>query len=91
MEKQYADRVRLLKETNQKLVETSKAGADGSGAGGPKVNAGAEQLLSEQLREMTAVLEEFDVKYTRKEKQLEVARDQNKQLKAAFDKIRSLQ
>ena len=38
-------------------------------------------LLGSQLREMTKVLEEFDEKYTRKEKQLKIARDQNKQLK----------
>ena len=47
-------------------------------------------MLSEQLKEMTAVLEEFDLKYTRKEKQLEVARDQNKQLKAAFEQIKDM-
>mgnify|MGYP006952840870 FL=1 len=29
---------------------------------------GSEQMLSEQLKEMTSVLEEFDLKYSRKEK-----------------------
>jgi hypothetical protein len=40
---------------------------------------------------MTAVLEEFDNKYSRKEKQLELARNQNSQLKDAFDKLRDIQ
>ena len=48
-------------------------------------------MLSEQLKEMTAVLEEFDLKYSRKEKQLLVARNQNSQLKEAFDQLKVMQ
>lgn len=39
---------------------------------------------------MTEVLDEFDIKYSKKEKQLELVRDQNKQLKDAFDAYRGL-
>lgn len=49
-----------------------------------------EQMLSQQLKEMTEVLDEFDIKYSKKEKQLEYARDQYKQLKDAFDAYRGL-
>ena len=52
---------------------------------------GSEQMLSEQLKEMTSVLEEFDLKYSRKEKQLLTARNQNQQLKEAFDKLKDMQ
>jgi methylthioribose-1-phosphate isomerase len=53
--------------------------------------AEVEQLLSEQLREMTMVLDEFDKKFSKKEKQLETARHQNTQLKHAFDQMKQLQ
>ena len=82
MERQYGERIRHLKDKNSQLLaeqENYKLG---------NRDPHAEQMLSEQLKEMTAVLEEFDLKYTRKEKQLEVARDQNKQLKAAFEQIK---
>jgi septal ring factor EnvC (AmiA/AmiB activator) len=46
---------------------------------------------SEQLREMTAVLEEFDEKYSRKEKQLEASRRQTDQIKEAFEGLKQLQ
>jgi len=45
-------------------------------------------MLSEQLREMTQVLDEFDAKFSRKEKQLETARNQGKMLKDAFDTLK---
>lgn len=48
----------------------------------------SEQLIAEQLREMTAVLEEFDEKYSEKEVQLKQAMDQNAKLKEAYDCIR---
>lgn len=50
-----------------------------------------EQLLSGQLREMTQVLDEFDQKFTRKEKQLEAFRTQNKQMKEAYDTVKEMQ
>lgn len=84
MERQYGERIRHLKDKNSQLLaeqENYKLG---------NRDPHAEQMLSEQLKEMTAVLEEFDLKYTRKEKQLEVARDQNKQLKAAFEQIKDM-
>ena len=34
------------------------------------------------------MLEEFDEKYSRKEKQLRTAREQNEELKGAFDSLR---
>ena len=49
-----------------------------------------EQLLSGQLREMTQVLDEFDQKFTRKEKQLDVVKQQNKQMKEAYDTVKEL-
>lgn len=86
MERKYAEKIRLLEDKNLVLVEENKEKNNVST--GPKSIAGAEELLSEQLRDMTAVLEDFDIKYTKKEKQLEMAREQNKQLKQAFDKLR---
>lgn len=37
---------------------------------------------------MTQVLEEFDLKFSRKEKQLEIFKAQNVKLKDAFDQIK---
>ena len=76
MEEQYAERVRHLKDQNQRLMESqrdaSRAGADQASSmlatGGSPTVENAEKILSEQLREMTSVLEEFDTKYSRKEK-----------------------
>ena len=48
-------------------------------------------VLSEQLREMTSVLDEFDAKYTKKEQQLEAMNQKNWQLKEAYESIKALQ
>ena len=45
-------------------------------------------MLNDQLKEMTEVLEEFDAKYTKKEKALQVAKQQNDQLKKAYENMR---
>ena len=47
------------------MIQENKKKKEGPG---PKTMAGTEELLSEQLRDMTAVLEDFDIKYTKKEK-----------------------
>ena len=48
-------------------------------------------ILNNQLKEMTDVLEEFDRKYSKKEKALQTAKKQNQQLKDAFDNIKKSQ
>ena len=48
-------------------------------------------ILNNQLKEMTDVLEEFDLKYSKKEKALQTAKKQNQQLKDAFDNIKKSQ
>ena len=39
---------------------------------------------------MTAVLEEFDEKYSRKEKQLDASRRQTDQIKESFESLKKL-
>lgn len=51
-------------------------------------NECTQQMLNDQLKEMTEVLEEFDAKYTKKEKALQVAKQQNDQLKKAYENMR---
>ena len=84
MEQRYQETIRLLKQQNEEI----KAGSDENRA---LLAHGSEQMLSDQLKEMTSVLEEFDLKYSRKEKQLLTARNQNSQLKEAFDKLKEMQ
>ena len=84
MMQRHQEKVQILKQQNQELK-------DGSNENRALLVQGSEQMLSDQLKEMTAVLEEFDHKYSRKEKQLDVARNQNAQLKDAFDKLRDIQ
>lgn len=84
MESRYQETIKMLKQQN----ESMKAGTDENRA---LMAQGSEQMLSEQLKEMTSVLEEFDLKYSRKEKQLLVARNQNSQLKEAFDQLKVMQ
>ena len=48
-------------------------------------------MLSEQLREMTTVLEEFDTKYSRKEAQLKESTKKNAHMKDTLAQLKILQ
>ena len=47
-------------------------------------------MVSQQLKDMTSVLEEFDAKYTRKEDQLKEAREENQILNNQLEQLKRL-
>lgn len=50
-----------------------------------------EEMLSQQLNQMMQVLDEFDSKFAKKEKQLTSSKNQIKQLNEAYDTLKNLQ
>lgn len=55
-----------------------------------QVQKNTQEVLAEQLREMSCVLEEFDEKYTKKEKQVDSLKSQVQELKEDREKLQDL-
>ena len=89
LEARYTQKLELMNEEN-KLVrkELLKLQAELEKNQQTDITQG---ILNNQLKEMTDVLEEFDLKYSKKEKALQTAKKQNQQLKDAFDNIKKSQ